>query len=50
MMNQNAYPAQSEEVLAAPSTRATRFTMNGDHTPFFNPVAEDAECAVSHKF
>ena len=49
MMNQNAYPAVSEDVLAALPTRATRVTMNGNHTTFFNPVAEEAVRAVSHK-
>jgi len=49
MMNQNAYPAHSEDVLAALPTRATRDKMNGDHTTFFNPLAEDAVRAVSHK-
>ena len=49
MMNQNAYPAQSEDVLAALPTRATRVNMNGNHTAFFNPEAEDAVRAVSHK-
>ena len=40
MMNQDVYPAQSEAVLAALPTRATRVSMNGNHTIFFNP--EDA--------
>jgi len=48
-MNQNAYPAHSEDVLAALPTRATRVLMNGNHTALFNPVAEDAVRAVSHK-
>ena len=48
-MNQNAYPAQSEDVLAALPTRATRANKNGNHTTFFNPVADLAVCAVSHK-
>jgi hypothetical protein len=48
-MNQNVYPARSEDVLAALPTRATRVTMNGNHTAFFNPGAEDAVRAVSHK-
>jgi hypothetical protein len=42
MMNQNAYPAVSEDVLAALPIRATRDNMNGNHTAFFNPAAEDA--------
>ena len=49
MMNQNAYPAQSEDVLAALPTRATRAIRNGNHTTFFNSRAEDAVRAVSHK-
>ncbi len=49
MMNQNAYPAVREDVLAALPTRATRDKMNDNHTAFFNPGAEDAVRAVSHK-
>jgi hypothetical protein len=49
MMNQNAYPAQSEDVLAALPTRVTRVNVNGNHTAFFHPEAEDAVHAVSHK-
>jgi hypothetical protein len=49
MMNQNAYPAQSEDVLAALPTRATRVLMDGNHTTFFNAIAADAVRAVSHK-
>ena len=37
VMNQNAYPADGEDVLAALPTRATRDNMNGNHTAFFNP-------------
>ena len=48
-MNQNAYPAVSEDVLAALPTRATRVLMNGNHTAFFNRRAADAVRAVSHK-
>lgn len=48
-MNQNVYPAHSEEVLAALPTRATRANMNGNHTTFFNPLAGRAVRAVSHK-
>ena len=36
MMNQNASLAACEDVLAAVPTRATRVTMNGNHTDFFN--------------
>jgi hypothetical protein len=49
VMNQNAYPAACEDVLVALPTRATRVNMNGNHTAFFNPEAEDAVRAVSHK-
>ena len=49
MMNQNVYPAACEDVLAALPIRATRVTMNGNHTAFFNSRAEDAVRAVSHK-
>ncbi len=50
MMNQNAYPAVSEDVLAALPTRATRDKMNGNHTAFFNPGKADRVAgAVSHK-
>jgi len=48
-MNQNEYPATSEDVLAALPTRATRVTMNGNHTAFFNPEGEDAVRTLSHK-
>jgi hypothetical protein len=43
------YPAHSEDVLAALPIQATRVIMNGNHTAFFNPEAEDAVRAVSHK-
>ena len=50
MMNQNAYLARSEDVLAALPTRATRDTMNGNHTSFFNPAKAGRPArAVSHK-
>jgi hypothetical protein len=49
MMNQNAYPALSEDVLAALPTRATRGIMNGSHTVFFNAEGDQPMCAVSHK-
>ena len=48
-MNQNVYPAHSEDVLAALPIRATRDNMNGNHTTFFNPAGDDAVRAVSHK-
>jgi len=48
-MNQNVYPAHSEDVLAARPTRANRVVKDGNHTAFFNPKAEDAMRAVSHK-
>src|SRR5271169_5729336 len=47
--NQNAYLAHSEDVLAALPTRATRVPMNGNHTPFSNPAAQNAVRPVSHK-
>jgi len=47
LMNQNEYPATSEDVLAALPTRTTRVTMNGNYTASFNSRAEDALCAVS---
>ena len=49
MMNQNAHPAQSEDVLAALPIQATRVIMNGSHTIFFNLKAADAVRALSHK-
>jgi hypothetical protein len=48
-MNQNAYPAVSEDVFAALPTRATRDIMNGNHTALFNPTGKHAACAVSRK-
>ena len=49
-MNQNAYPAVSEDVLAALPTRATRDNMNGNHTAFFNLLPERGRRGtVSHK-
>ncbi|HZR18411.1 MAG TPA: hypothetical protein VFE51_14050 [Verrucomicrobiae bacterium] len=48
-MNQNVYPAQSEDVLAALPIQATRVLMDGNHTSFFNSKPEDAVRAVSHK-
>ena len=49
MMNQNAYPATSGDVLAALPTRATRDTMNGNHTSFFNSRTAGVARAASHK-
>ncbi len=49
LMNQNVYPAVSEDVLAALPIRAIRDYMNGNHTAFFNPRTADAVSAVSHK-
>jgi hypothetical protein len=49
VMNQNEYSAPCEAVLTALPTRATRVIMNGNHTASFNPEAEDAVRAVSHK-
>ena len=47
MMNQNLYPAHSEEVLAALPIQATRVLMDGNHTTFFNPIGIDAVRAIS---
>ena len=49
LMNQNAYPATCEDVLAALPIRATRANMNGNHTALFNPLADRGGWAVSHK-
>jgi hypothetical protein len=49
LMNQNAYPAHGEDVLAALATRATRVIMNGNHTVFFNTGTEQPARAISHK-
>ncbi len=49
MMNQNAYPAHSEDVLAALPTRATRVLMNGNHTTNFNPGTSGGVATFSHK-
>jgi hypothetical protein len=49
VMNQNAYPAACEDVLAALPTGAIRANRNGNHTTFFNSRAENAVRAVSHK-
>ncbi len=49
-MNQNAYLAACEDVLAARPTRATRDNMNGNHTALFNPLSDGGgAAAVSHK-
>jgi hypothetical protein len=49
MMNPNAYPASSEDVLAALPTRVTRVNMNGNHTTNFNSRITGDAPAVSHK-
>jgi hypothetical protein len=50
LMDQNVYPAYSEDVLAALPTRATRVTINGNHTANFNsPGAGFGAATVSHK-
>jgi hypothetical protein len=49
MMNQNAYLAACEDVLAALPTRATRVSMNGNHTALSNPAFDDPVWPVSHK-
>jgi len=48
-MNQNVYPAHSEDVLAALPIQATRVLMNGNHTIFFNAQGDQSARAVSHK-
>ena len=48
-MNQNAYPAVNGDVLAALPTRATRDTMNGNHTTNFNPRTGGGAATISHK-
>ena len=47
-MNQNVYPAHSEDVLAALPTRATRDNMNGNHTALINPQPHGPR-PVSHE-
>ena len=49
MMNQNVYPAHSEDVLAAMPVRATRAHMNGNHTAWFNPLTHADGWTGSHK-
>ena len=49
VMNQNAYPAVNEDVLAALPTRATRAVMHGNHATFSTAKIGDVACAVSHK-
>ncbi len=48
-MNPNVNLAVNEAVPAALPIRATRVLMDGSHTTFFNPKAEHAVRAVSHK-
>ena len=48
-MNQNAYPALCEDVLAALPTRATRDRMNGNHTASFNLQPTRWLPPISHK-
>jgi hypothetical protein len=49
LMNQNAYLAMSEDVLAALPTRATRVNMNGNHTASINPELHGWLWPISHK-
>jgi hypothetical protein len=49
MMNQNASLATREDVLAALPTKATRVSMNGNHTALSNPASDDLVWPVSHK-
>jgi hypothetical protein len=46
LMNQNVYPAHSEDVLAALPIRATRGLMNANYTAFFTPKPR-TRCAPS---
>ena len=48
-MNQNGYPAQSEDDLAALPTRAARDNMDGNRTAGFNPLTHADEWTFSHK-
>jgi hypothetical protein len=49
-MNQNAFPAHREDVLAALPNPATRDNMDGNHTALFNPLTRadgwTASCKV----
>ena len=54
LVNRHAYPAHSEDVLAALPIQATRVVMNGTrvrdfYTTFFNLRTAHAVRAVSHK-
>jgi hypothetical protein len=49
LLNSNASPAHSADVLAALPTRATRDTMNGNHTNFFIPGMADVVHGDSNK-
>ena len=49
MMNQNASLATREDVLAALPTRATRVSINGNHTALSKPDSDDSVRPVSHK-
>ena len=48
-MDQNAYRAASEDVLAVLPARATRANMNGNHTAFFNLQTASVAPTDSHK-
>ncbi len=48
-MNPNVNLAVNEAVPAALPIRATRVSMNGNHTALFNSIAADSVRAVSHK-
>jgi hypothetical protein len=49
LMNQNASPTLSGNVLAALPIRATRDPMNGNHASLINPVTRGWQWPVSHK-
>ena len=48
-MDQNGYPAQSEDALAALPIRATRDNMAGNHTAWFTPLTHADGWTVSQK-
>jgi hypothetical protein len=48
-MNQNAFPAHSEGILAARLARATCDSRNGNQCAFFEPPIHDGGWTVRHK-
>jgi len=49
MMNQNAYLAACEDVLAALPIGQPAIQMNGNHTALINPATHGRLWPVSHK-